>query len=778
MFTKTLVRDFNPKRLRNLLVLFFLALTVPTAVLIWQAYSQLKWEAFYQYRGMAEELTRRIESDLHRQIETVENRSFTDYAFLVVTGDPAANFLQRSPLSEYPVTQDLPGVIGYFQVGANGEFSTPLLPKEKNTAGKLGVTGGEYKNRLALAQEIQQILADNRLVQSGKEAGTRGLVVDAPLTRLEQAEATFEEDEERRLDSLNIPAPASRQLAIQADFVTGTASTSGAIDTSEANFVRVTADDAAAGEQAPFDKVAKATRAAAEPVAESIERTTKANESYSQQVFDQLNRRRNVPGETIKSVGAANFNDGNAATIELPQSLTAAKVADLDYDTRLQKKSAALELKEAKEQIDTSGRKAAPARTKRIEQSALPESVMASAPEKPDAIAGLVDVRISTFESEVDPYEFSLLDSGHFVLFRKVWRNGERYIQGLLIDRQAFLRDIIESAFRSTVLSNMSSLVIAYQDNVIDTFDGGSYRSYSSNGKSLQGALLYQSRLSAPLDSLELIFSVNTLPPGPGASVLGWTTIIIAIVFLGGFLALYRMGLSQINLARQQQDFVSAVSHELKTPLTSIRMYSEMLKEGWADEDKRQQYYGYIHDESERLTRLISNVLQLAKITRNEPQFDMKKMSVAALMSQIESKIASQVESAHFELKFERGTGTESAMIEVDDDCFTQIIINLVDNAIKFSKNAERKCIEINHAIERNGSVTFTIRDHGPGVPKDQMKKIFKLFYRSESELTRETVGTGIGLAIVHQLTTAMNGKVDVINRDPGAEFKLTFPGL
>lgn len=70
----------------------------------------------------------------------------------------------------------------------------------------------------------------------------------------------------------------------------------------------------------------------------------------------------------------------------------------------------------------------------------------------------------------------------------------------------------------------------------------------------------------------------------------------------------------------------------------------------------------------------------------------------------------------------------------------------------------------------------FGIRDYGPGIPKDQMKKIFRLFYRSESELTRETVGTGIGLAIVHQLTTAMSGVVDVVNADPGAEFRLSFP--
>lgn len=72
--------------------------------------------------------------------------------------------------------------------------------------------------------------------------------------------------------------------------------------------------------------------------------------------------------------------------------------------------------------------------------------------------------------------------------------------------------------------------------------------------------------------------------------------------------------------------------------------------------------------------------------------------------------------------------------------------------------------------------VQFSVRDFGPGVPDDQMKKIFELFYRSESELTRETVGTGIGLAIVHQLTVAMNGSVDLVDAQPGAEFRVTFP--
>ena len=144
----------------------------------------------------------------------------------------------------------------------------------------------------------------------------------------------------------------------------------------------------------------------------------------------------------------------------------------------------------------------------------------------------------------------------------------------------------IESAFRATALSGMSDLAVGYQDDVIGLVASGTQARYS-DASGMQGALLYRSRLSAPLDALELIFSISRMPSGPGAAVLGWTTLLLAVAFIGGFLALYRLGLGQIMLARQQQDFVSAVSHELKTPLTSIRMYGEMLKEGWVDDTRR-----------------------------------------------------------------------------------------------------------------------------------------------------------------------------------------------
>jgi signal transduction histidine kinase len=205
-------------------------------------------------------------------------------------------------------------------------------------------------------------------------------------------------------------------------------------------------------------------------------------------------------------------------------------------------------------------------------------------------------------------------------------------------------------------------------------------------------------------------------------------------------------------------------------------MYGEMLKEGWADEAKRQQYYAYIHDESERLTRLIENILQLASITRNGPRIKLRPFAPGELLDQVRAKISHQIERAGFELTVAIDEDTRQSEILMDEDCFVQIVINLVDNAIKFSRTAGTRRIDIHATAERGGRVRFSVRDYGPGVPRDQMKKIFRLFYRTESELTRETVGTGIGLAIVHQLATAMSGKVDVLNRDPGAEFGLSFP--
>ena len=382
-------------------------------------------------------------------------------------------------------------------------------------------------------------------------------------------------------------------------------------------------------------------------------------------------------------------------------------------------------------------------------------------------------LRIRTFESEVDGFETSLLDSGELVVFRKVWRDGQRYVQGLLIDRERFFAALATAPFDASALAHSSALLVARRGEVLARDAGTASRAYDTAGE-LRGTLLYQSRLSAPFSDFELIFSVTRLPAGPGAVVIGWLAAVLALVLCGGTALMYRLGARQLALARQQQEFIAAVSHELKTPLTSIRMYGEMLREGWAPEGKRQEYYSFIHDEAERLTRLINNVLNLARMTRNELKVDLRGVTVAQLVDLLHSKLGSVVSHAGRRYELNVAAGLAEQVVMVDLDCFTQVFLNLIDNALKFTGGEQALQISVRSDAERD--IEFAVRDFGPGIPKDQLERIFALFYRGENALTRATAGTGIGLALVKRLVEVMHGRIAVVNRQPGAEFRVLLP--
>ena len=205
-------------------------------------------------------------------------------------------------------------------------------------------------------------------------------------------------------------------------------------------------------------------------------------------------------------------------------------------------------------------------------------------------------------------------------------------------------------------------------------------------------------------------------------------------------------------------------------------MYAEMLQAGWASEDKKRSYYDFIFDESERLSRLIANVLQLARMERSDFRLDLKPLKASELIDLLRAKVHSQIERAGFAVEYRTDPGCAALTVAIDTDACSQILINLVDNAIKFSQSAPEHRIEISAALQRGG-LLIAVRDYGPGVPAAQLRKIFQLFYRAGDELTRESLGTGIGLALVRQLARAMRGDVDAVNRNPGAEFRLWLPG-
>src|SRR5258708_23366786 len=152
------MRTLSRARLATMLGLLFLALAAPTVVLLVQTQRQIKFESFHQYRTLADELGLRIDAALQRLIAGEEARGYADYRFVVVAGDPAtSNFVQRSPLARFPVQSTIPGVIGYFQVGADGGFSTPTLPENLADAARWGVDAAELGQRTALRDRLLDV---------------------------------------------------------------------------------------------------------------------------------------------------------------------------------------------------------------------------------------------------------------------------------------------------------------------------------------------------------------------------------------------------------------------------------------------------------------------------------------------------------------------------------------------------------------------------------------------------------------------------------------------
>jgi signal transduction histidine kinase len=696
--SRTLVTGLSPGRLRALLLLLFGALAIPSAVLVWQTQSQLRWESLHQYRTLAEEMAVRVDAELQRQIALEEARSESEYRFLIVSGDPGTSrLLQRSPIAALPDGSQLPGLLGHFQVDAQGRFSTPLLPETVEDSASLGLGEAELDHRRRLRDTLLEVLNRNQLVTPSRAL--------ADLAKKDIAtEVSAVEDSGKGLSDADIAQDTA--VLAESEVVSVDLSDVGAKEKTDANYL-------------------------------------------GQAAFDRLN---SVPAE---QAGALRNQLGRVDELRLDETYA---------NSARNNQAASPQMLE--QQIRQQG-----VRAKRTVRSAELESVEALA----SAGAQALSPQVRIFESEIDPFEFALLDSGHAVLFRKVWRDGQRTIQGLVIDQTALIQGVIGKAFAGTALWQMSDLVVAHRGDVLTLLPGESAERAISSARDVRGELLYRTRMSAPLDRIELIWSINRLPAGPAARVVTWSGALLLLGLIGAFLALYRLGLRQILLARQQQNFVSAVSHELKTPLTSIRMYAELLKEGWADEPRKRDYYSFIHDESERLSRLIANVLQLARLERNDLALTLRAERVGVLVDMLRSRLQAQVERAGFSVDYRIDPDCADHEVLVDADAFSQIMINLVDNALKFSRAADEKRIVI-HARADKAGVVFAVRDHGPGIPKAQMKRIFDLFYRCGDEMTRESTGTGIGLALVRQLARAMHGEIEVNNREPGAEFELHLP--
>ncbi len=248
--------------------------------------------------------------------------------------------------------------------------------------------------------------------------------------------------------------------------------------------------------------------------------------------------------------------------------------------------------------------------------------------------------------------------------------------------------------------------------------------------------------------------------------------VLILAISVGSWLIVTDLS-QQLKLARQKTDFVSNVSHELKTPLTSIRMFSELLAEGRVnDPTKQRSYLGIITAETARLTRLINNVLDFARLERGEKKYKLEQCDLRALVKETCETFRPHFEANEF--KFECQTPDHPVLVQGDRDGLAQVIVNLLSNAEKYSGN--QKQIELR--LEKNDSkAEITVLDRGMGVPKGCEEKIFEQFYRAHDSLSSGIQGSGLGLTLARQIARAHGGEVGYEGREGGGScFRLSLP--
>ena len=269
----------------------------------------------------------------------------------------------------------------------------------------------------------------------------------------------------------------------------------------------------------------------------------------------------------------------------------------------------------------------------------------------------------------------------------------------------------------------------------------------------------------------------RTRPPaaveGVGAPLAAAAIVVLLLLSLSaaGALILVLDARRERRESEKKTSFVSNVSHELKTPLTSIRLCAEMLSEGRAKDDAaKERYLGVIAKESERLARLVDNVLDFGRLEQNRRKYDMADVDLREVVRDAAESQRSRVEAAGMELSVE--VAPEPVVRRIDRDAVSQIVVNLVDNAVKYAADGKRLDVR----VDSNGAAI--VADRGPGVPRRDRERVFERFYRCDSSLAAKSSGSGLGLSIARRLAEGMGGSLVCGAREGGgAEFRLEFGG-
>lgn len=250
--------------------------------------------------------------------------------------------------------------------------------------------------------------------------------------------------------------------------------------------------------------------------------------------------------------------------------------------------------------------------------------------------------------------------------------------------------------------------------------------------------------------------------------------LIIDFVLLIGAWMIYRNMKKQNELAQLKSDFISSVSHEIRTPLALISMYIETLELGRVKkEEKKQEYYSIIYQETQRLSSLVNKILNFSQIDNNKKKFSFSNSNLNNIVKDVVKAYKFKLDSKNF--KLEQAYSEELPEINADSEAIAEVIVNLIDNSIKYS--SDRKFVSIKTGLDEN-KVFVEVEDHGIGISEYDQKKIFEKFYRvTEKNLAHKAKGSGLGLSIVKHVMDKHKGKIEVKSKiGEGSTFRLIFP--
>jgi signal transduction histidine kinase len=725
-------------RLRLVFALLAAAVLAATALLAQRALRAAEVERAARHETLAARLTDEMELALSTFLRREEERPVGHYAFSyeadALTGGQARI---RSPLSRLAADPEAPFVVGWFEVDANGVHS-PLLPRDADPAS--GPPPGA--DARALAEHVRGIVeraldtpADMKLVGRRMQETVAGVLAEPAGSPRDLA---AREKLAAAAPPNSAPAPAQGAGA--------------SVDVAKREVPALEAEPEPPREApSDFDDGMAAPRLDAGASAERRAKNANEPKEPAKGKADKKQAEADDPASTYDFLQSLNRGaQERQARVRKTVTSEAEAPPSASVPAPAPEPTAAGPVVVQKD----AGAPAAAVRPVPAEETSRAETrprSQAAAPRAQAPATALASRSPAPTRITVDPF-VGRRDGSHLLLVRAVWSGDRGSRQGLVLDVAALARWLHDRALGGASLPGARFSFVP----------GGTF----DDGTAGTTPFVSRHRFVEPFDAIIVEVGLAPLPDGPGErAVLGLAALLVLAAF-GGLFAVYRMVAVRLAFAQRRSNFAAAVSHELKTPLTAIRMYVEMLRDGLVpSEEKRREYYATLGTETERLSRLIDNVLEFSRLERGTRQLETRSAALAPLLDDVLALLRPHAARQGFEiaLALER----DLPPVRIERDALAQILFNLVENALKYARGASDRVVTVSAAAE-DGRVALAVSDRGPGVPERRLGKIFEPFYRGEDELTRETQGSGIGLALVKGLADRMGASVSARNLPDG----------